>query len=322
MRPVSSYSYSFCGLSLTSQWELPLSRRGAGEKEGASLDFTEVPASYFKAARAEFSLRPATSSWGQHATLTDGSDYVFWPELFEFLVSPDGRRIAARAMGDTPWEAFQSYLLSQVLSYALIKQGHEPLHATVVVVDGEAVGFIGDSGYGKSTLAACFIRAGHPLLTDDLLLLKECGGVFLAFPSFPRIKVFADVARTFLGAAATGVPMSPYSEKLIIPLCHDFFCERPAPLRAIFVLRPGSRTTTNAITVRTLRKRRAFLDLVANTFNRRITDPDRLKRQFMMTDCLAAAIPIKSLSYPRNLTILPDVVKTVCRELQKALPST
>src|SRR5204863_102769 len=100
-------------------------------------------------------------------------------------------------------ESFQVYLLGQALSFALVKQGLEPLHATVVVVDGQGVAFLGDNGYGKSSLAACFLEGGYRLLTDDLLLLKASGGDVLAYPGPPRIKLFPEVARRFLGDAAS-----------------------------------------------------------------------------------------------------------------------
>ena len=57
-----------------------------------------------------------------------------------------------------------------------MKSGFEPLHATVVVVSGEAVAFLGESGYGKSSLAASFLDSGHQLLTDDLLILRASAG--------------------------------------------------------------------------------------------------------------------------------------------------
>jgi hypothetical protein len=63
------------------------------------------------------------------------------------------------------------YLLGQALSYALVKLGFEPLHATAIVVNGEAAVLLGSSGFVKSSLAACFLEDGHRLLTDDLLIL-------------------------------------------------------------------------------------------------------------------------------------------------------
>ena len=59
-----------------------------------------------------------------------------------------------------------------MLSFSLLSLGYEPLHATAVVVDGEAVAFLGDCGYGKSTLGAAFLARGFPLLTDDVLALE------------------------------------------------------------------------------------------------------------------------------------------------------
>jgi len=88
----------------------------------------------------------------------------------------------------------------------LLKQGIEPLHCTAVVVNGGAVGFLGDCGYGKSSLAAAFLQAGYPLLTDDLLVLKEEGRHFLAYPSFPRIKLFPEMAEAFLGDRVAATP--------------------------------------------------------------------------------------------------------------------
>ena len=43
-------------------------------------------------------------------------------------------------------------------SPAILDSMDQPLHATAVVVGGGAVAFLGDSGYGKSTLGASFVR--------------------------------------------------------------------------------------------------------------------------------------------------------------------
>src|SRR5712691_6556991 len=92
------------------------------------------------------------SVWPRGVLLADGQTYVRRSDRFEFLISADGRAIAARALGHSPREAFHTYLLGQALSFALIKQGFDPLHATTIAIDGAAVAFLGDSGYGKSSL--------------------------------------------------------------------------------------------------------------------------------------------------------------------------
>jgi hypothetical protein len=282
------------------------------EASFGAVELLDGSAAQFALAWAEAASKSLTSSWYHRVTLADGTDYLRWLGLFEFLVSADGRHIACRSLSDTSWEVFQTYLLGQVLSYALIKQGVEPLHATVMVVDDKAVGLIGDCGYGKSSLAGAFIKAGHPLLTDDLLVFKEDGQDFLAYPSFPRIKLFPEVARLFLGDQVAGTPMNPLTHKLIIALRPDQSYQNLAPLKAIFVLRPpAQRSRAKRVTIRSMPKGRAFFALTANTFNAKVIDPERLKRLFTWAAKLAATIPIRSLSYPQDLARLPEVVQAI-----------
>ena len=108
-----------------------------------------------------------------------------------------GRRTSDRLPArnpPTPTESFQVYLLGQALSFALLKLGFEPLHATAVVVDGRAVALLGESGSGKSTLAAAFVDAGFQMLTDDVLMVHECRGEAMAYPGPARLKLFPKVA--------------------------------------------------------------------------------------------------------------------------------
>lgn len=126
------------------------------------------------------------------------------------------------------------------------------------------------------------------------------------------------IARAVLGEGVTGTPMNRYTPKLIIPLRPEQSCQTALPLRALFVLRPATaRSRGQRVTIRTLSQRGAFLPLIAKTFYPVITESHRLKRQFAMAERLTAVIPIKSLSYPRDLAILPEVVKAILAVLRK-----
>ena len=211
-------------------------------------------------------------------TCADGSTYLRWDGLAEFLVSADGLpAITFGWIGPASQEAFQVYLLGQALSFALVKRGHEPLHATSVVVDGRAVVFLGNSGFGKSSLAACFLRAGHQLLTDDLLMLREGPEGFTAYPGPPRIKLFPDMARRHLGERVTGPPMNLATKKRVIALEPHQRCLTPVPLGAIYALAsPREVARKQRVRIETLSSRQAFVTLVANTFNYLIVGADRL----------------------------------------------
>jgi len=251
-----------------------------------------------------------TDAWYEHVPLADGSDLVRWRDLFEFLISPDGRSVGCRKLERATVESFQTYLLGQVLSFALVKQGHEPLHSTAVVAGGKAVAFLGDSGYGKSTLASAFVEAGHALLTDDLLLIRKIDGICTGFPGPARLKLFPEVARRFLPQQANGTPMNPDGPKLIIPLKQGQSCGHPVPLHAFYVL-DEAQTGISDVSLTPLTERESLIELIRSTFNSRLADPRRIHQQFLAAQWLVRSIPVKRLTYPRRLDVLPQVLDVI-----------
>ena len=272
------------------------------------------------AARFASEGRSEPNDWF-YRRLPDGGEYLRWDKLAEFHVSPAGMRITARSLNGHRNDPAHAFLLSQTLSFALLKRGIETLHATVIELAGEAVAFVGDCGHGKSTLAAAFLRSGARLLTDDLLVLELDHGIqprVLAHPGFPRIKLFPDSARAWTEDRSAGKPLMPGSDKLVFPLSARAYANGPRPLKAIFVLAtPAAGGSQRDVSIRRLPRRRACLALIANAFNPVITDPPRLARQFEWAAKLACAIPVKSLSYPRGLPLLPDVLAAIHADLAR-----
>src|SRR5882724_6839105 len=181
--------YRVYGLRLRTSLPLTIAAEPPEAVGDPDVEIREDSAGLLAAALERSDLAPDREAWMQHARLADGSTYVRWEGLFHFLIPADGRRIVYGRLGDASEESIQTYLLGQVLSYALTKQGHETLHATVVVIGSRAVGFLGESGMGKSTLAAAFLETGAKLVTDDLLRLEPHGAGYVAFSGPPRIKL-------------------------------------------------------------------------------------------------------------------------------------
>jgi hypothetical protein len=277
-------------------------------REGSSADFSK--------AMRETAKRPPGSSFSYDLCLSDGSIYSRWEGLFDFLISSDGRRIAARAMGNTSGEVMQTYLLGQVLSFALLKLGIETLHATTIVVKNRAIAFMGDTGFGKSSLGAAFLQAGYPLLTDDLLVLKSQGRSYLAYPGVPRIKLFPENLKNTLGPGISGTPMNNLTRKLIISLKEMHAHDTAVPLKAIYALAsPAACAKRLTIQIRRLSPRRAFVELTRNTFNSVVRDADRLQRHFRHMSALARRVPVSRISYPRKLELLPAVRDAILADL-------
>jgi hypothetical protein len=272
--------------------------------------------SHFSCLSAYGAAKHVHNEWLCREHLGDGALYLRWADLFEFLVAGDGREIVARPLARGSREAFHTFLLGQALSFALIKQGFEPLHATTVAVDGKAVALLGDNGYGKSTLAAAFLQAGHRLVTDDLLNLTENGGGFRAHPGPPRIKLFSEIAERYLAPSDAGTPMLPLSRKLVFPLTHAHVSRVSVPLKALYLLAPPNGVHAKPVNIRTLSRRRAFLKIVRSTFNTVIVGAHRMERQFALATRLAETVPVKVISYSRVLDRLPAVRDAILADLE------
>jgi hypothetical protein len=264
------------------------------------------------AARLQGARRRARGRWFAFRRTRSGEVYLRWNGLVECLVAADGRRIRYRPLPGSSDAAMVDYVLGTVLSFSLVARGADPLHAATVLVNGRAVGFLGDSGAGKSTLAAAMLARGNPLLTDDLLALTNGGRGYLAHPGPRRIKLYPRAAHAILGPA-DGTPMNPATSKSIFALARGEVWPRPAPLAALYVLEraPGrERARSEPVT-----RAAAVIEIVRAAFNLLRTDRDRLVRQFTFASRLVATIPVRRLRVPRDLAALPGVCAVVEREV-------
>jgi hypothetical protein len=321
VRVGSRYRYRVYGIVIVS--DTPLALPADTDGGLAHVECVSAPAAAFLAATERDGDDRRVHSWHSYAVLPDGSTYVRWDTIGEFLVTADGRRITSRRFEEASLESFQVYMLGQALSFALVRQGFEPLHATAVVIDRCAVAFLGDNAFGKSSLAACFLQAGHRLLTDDLLVLGESRGRVLAYPGPPRIKLFPKIARRFLGqAAANRVPMNAVTDKLILPIDEHRRQGGPTALNAIYALAaPRDACRRPSVSIETLSRREAFVELLKGTFNRRLVNQPRLERQFGFMARLTDLIPVKRLTYARAIDRLPEVCETVLTDLARDVQS-
>jgi hypothetical protein len=301
------------GIRLASAWPLPYPQTPTlwlaevALRRGSATRFTKALGSIVIDA-------PEGTQWVT-SPLPDGSRYVRWSGVFEFLIANDGRCVTCRPLSSFGERAFHTHL-GPSLSFALINLGIEPLHSTTLAIDGHGVALMGDCGYGKSSLGASFVQAGHQLLTDDLLVTSRERGQFLAHPGAPRVKLFPAIAKLIFGPRVRGLRLDGLTPKWIIPLNERRSRRTPAPLKAIYVLRPPGRRTSSDVVIRQLSPRRAFLELVRNTFNMAVSDPSRLERQFALATTVAARVPVKSLSYPRKLSMLRDARNAILADLQ------
>jgi hypothetical protein len=306
-------SYSLFGLTLRSDVPLPCQEiQDAGAD--ADVELLESTAGQLAALRHGAPTSVDDDGFWNCMLYESGAASVCWKDHFDFVVTGDGRQVLWRRLVDVPDEVVFTYLLGQVLSFCLLARGVEPLHATSVVVNGAAIGFLGDSGHGKSTLAATLLERGYRLLTDDVLVVRFDEGRAMAYPSLPRIKLTgASADAVFPGRRS--VPMNRFTDKRIFPLHEAEYVSRPAPLRALYVISEPAEGA--GLSIRRLRGRAEFLALIRHTFNDSILHIPRLKQQFAFARRLVRLVHVNALSYPKQLDLLPAVADAVLADAQR-----
>ena len=248
----------------------------------------------------------------------DGADYVRWDDLFEFLIAPDGRQILVQTFGEVDLAALEVYLFGAVLSFSLIKLGWEPIHATVVVVEGRGVALMGQPGEGKSTLAARFIAEGNRVLTDDLLLMDKVDDGFLGRSGLPRLKLNADSFERLAPDLDALGAFNPVSGKMVLRLGDSMFETRSVPIVKLYKVEPAGREEPPAS--RLIRGADGFSALTQNVFNSVVTAPARLTRQLAFAQDVGASLPIAELAVPRDFDRLPETVAFIQDDARSVTP--
>jgi hypothetical protein len=248
--------------------------------------------------------------------LADGSFYLKAGDVFEAIVSSDGRRADCVALGDTDLSSFEANLLNFVLSAALTLQGEEPLHSTVVDIGGRAVGLLGPSGAGKSTLAAALIRSGGALVTDDMLRVTFADGKAVAHAGPHRLKLFDEPARRFLPEAIARGHFNAASGKIMLqPRSAERVVRREWPLAALFWIGDDVTGPDEAVSATRLAGTELAKVLLSSAMNLRYQAMDRLARQMAFAERLAASAPVYALRYLRTFAGIDRVVAEIHRAI-------
>lgn len=310
-----SHRYSVYGVAIKSDWPLAFPTAVDRTASVAEVEFVDGTDEDFPDVDA---LRDPDGPWSVPHVYPDQSMYVHWSGLYEFRIPADGSRVVCRPLNGVSRTVLQNFLFGQALSFALVLQGLEPLHAAAAQVDDAAIGLLGDCTFGKSTLLAAFVQAGHRLITDDLLMLAPHEGGVVALPGTGRIKLLPDSAQIFLAGTARSEPLSPQTLKRSFPLDGATVQQTALPLKHLFVLAPPEeRKGTASIRIEPLSRAALFQQLLKSSYNVEILTRRRLKQQFACAARLADSISGHRLHFPNGLQHLPLVRERIVDHVRR-----
>lgn len=267
---------------------------------------------------------PDGTPWSQfHRT---GSGYLLrFPRLADFTVSATGDDVTAIPAPGVSAHTIEHLHLNQVLPLALSLQGRLVFHASAVEIGGAAVeiggaavAFMGDSGRGKSTLAASFATCGHPFLTDDGLLVEADDGGYHVLPSHPSIRLWQDSEAALIARGTPAAPALEFTSKSRF-LAGDRipFCGAPRPLQRVYFLGDDAATAT----FHRLAPVEALVGLLRHAFLLDVEARDLLAGHFDELSALASQPIFFRLDHPRRYDDLPAVRRAIVEHAQqKAIP--
>jgi len=309
--------YKFCNFTFESQLPLPELEPARGLEPEFRVTVSEAPAGDDSHCEwlHTWSL-PDETPWLQLGRQPSGY-FLRFPGMADFAVSEDAKEIRGHVVGDTPEETIRHLILDQVLPLLLSHRGRFVLHGSAVATPRGAIGFVGQAGWGKSTLASSFSEDGMAVLTDDCLLLEEDAESVTVIPSYPGVRLWPDTARTVFGSVKCGTKVAHYSEKKRLDASAGIgFSSWPAKLRRLYFL--SSPNECEGLSVKPLSPREAMLELVKYSYLMDVTNRPRLQQGFERLAKFALNPIFFRLAFPHDYSQLTSVRQAVLSDSHMA----
>ncbi|SOD81975.1 phosphoenolpyruvate carboxykinase (ATP) [Spirosoma fluviale] len=175
--------------------------------------------------------------------ITATSLLLNWPGIAKFKVS-GGNEIIYQNLG-TDEGTLRLFLLSEAIGLLLYQRGLFLLHGSAVKLGSAASVFVGVPGAGKSTTAAAFGKAGHTVLTDDLVAIQLINKKPFVIPAFAQYKIWRNTVDGLNVDESTLEPSFEGATKFLVTQPLADFPRSPVPLHQITLLYPPNARRTN-----------------------------------------------------------------------------
>lgn len=241
-----------------------------------------------------------------------GYDVFHFDDLADFYIFSD--QIMCHLINRKYDYQVEVILLGLVFCYWLEKHGIRALHAAAVNVNGKAMVFLSNNAGGKTSLAATLTQMGYPLLTDDILPIRQTGDGFVGYPSFPQMRMWPEVAQHFLGEYEGLELAHPAYNKRRVPVSSlGDFCSEAIPLDRIFLPERGE-MPEERIRLEEFAPMQAIMHLTAHSFAGKYADAaGRQAERFKSFGALVRAVPVYKMIYPSGLEALPDICQQIVK---------
>lgn len=233
--------------------------------------------------------------------------YAYWEGVGTFLIK-EGKEIIIEPVAEADEYRLRLFILGAAIGTILHQRGFLVLHGSGVDIDGQAVVFVGNKGWGKSTIAANLNAKGHKLIGDDVIAINLSGDKPMVLPAFPQLKLWPD-AVSYLGIELESLPqLVPHLEKREHRV-NQRFSDRTLPLEQIYVLGKYP-----SLEIKPLEPQEIIKYLILNSYVARFGNELLKANQsshFVKITQIAKQIPIDHLLRPTDLDLLSVTVELI-----------
>ena len=244
-------------------------------------------------------------------TLTPSGYLLRFPRKCDFAISGDARRIDARPHRHMAPELLEHLLADQVLPRCLAQRGELVVHSAGIALGPDIALFVGESGRGKSTLAALFFRTGRTLLSDDCLMLRPTPEAVRAVPTYPSLRLRPDSVDALFPSDAALALLPSYSKpRFSIP---DVSRRAAAGRVAAVYFLGDAHADRTEVRIAPMARATACIRLMEQCFQLDILDRDAVKRLLGLAGEVVARVPTFTLDYPRDFGRAAELVAGIER---------
>ena len=248
--------------------------------------------------------RPRPDTPFQARLYGDPAGYGVWIDgMGGFGVEPDVPRITVPPSSETIRREERLWGVPAALCFSY--RGDLPVHASAIEVGGRALVFCGPGRFGKTTLAAAFLRAGHRVLSEDLVCVRQTEGGPAVLPGPAMLRVRPDVAERLGPIEGTRTVLRD-GERVHLAMEEGLRgTGDPVPLAGILILKRG----LPQITLYRVQAERFLPELFSVSFNLP-SDVERVRSFGGVVD-LAGSTPLWLLDRPLEFATLGEVLDRV-----------
>ena len=287
------YTYRTYGLGIHSTLPLP------------EMPEVAAPNDVFVHRRSLSASIPKNAS--SHSWRQDQDIYLHWPDLGIFRVRA-GQDIAFDPAPGVSAARLRPPILGICMAVALHQRGLLVLHASASALPTGAIAFLGDKGWGKSTMNAALHQRGHEFVTDDILAVDLASPKPLVYPAFAQMKLWPSAVAA-LGQDAQKLPkLLPHLQKRQ-HLFQENIAQKAVSLSAIYLLDKGASISITPLQAGSL-LRHLFQHSYSGRCGKALLHQGETAH-FLQCAALAQQVPLYRLQRPVDLSLLDAIAAAV-----------